>query len=404
MTTAVLTDRLSSRLAPASAVAATALNAAARFWFVVTVAGQLVFAFAVGSFYTAAAVRGNFLTWNRFMSHGYVPGDTVGNVAVVVHLLAAVLIMVSGALQLVPQIRLRAPSLHRWNGRAYLLTAFATSVAGLYMLWVRGTPGDLSQKLGSTLGAALIIACATMALRSALARDFQTHRRWALRLFLVVSAGWFFRIAFALTLLVFKGAVGFDPSTFSGPLLTALSFGQTLVPLALLELYLRAQERPNAAGRIAMATGLLALTVATGVGIFAATMVFWLPQVKAAYDGRKSIAETLSATIASRGVDAAVQQYHELKAAAPTTYNFAERELNGLGYTLLHSHQLQDAIRIFQLNVELYPQSSNVHDSLGEAYLNAGDKARAIASYRKAVELNPKNGNAVQILQRLNAP
>jgi uncharacterized membrane protein len=165
MTTAVLTNRLEL-----DSVADKVLKAAARLWYLTAVIGQLVFAFTVASFYASAAVRGNFEAWNRFMSHGYVAGDTIGNVTVAVHLLAAVFIVLSGAVQLVPQIRHRAPFLHRWNGRLYVLSAFTVSTAGLYMQWVRGNLGDISQNIGISLNAVLIMLCAAMALRYASAR------------------------------------------------------------------------------------------------------------------------------------------------------------------------------------------------------------------------------------------
>jgi len=197
---------------------------------------------------------------------------------------------------------------------------------------------------------------------------------------------------------------GFNAATFSGPFLTFMSFGQYLVPLAVLEIYLRTQERAGAPGRLATAAGLFVLTVAMGVGIFAATMGMWLPRIKAAYDSRKSIAETLSATIAASGIDQAAKQYHELKAAAPAAYNFDEDELNALGYQLIRARKFKEAIRILQLNVEAYPQSGNVYDSLGEAYMDDGNKPQAIANYQESLQLNPKNRGAVQMLQKLNAP
>jgi uncharacterized membrane protein len=367
MTTAVLTHR-SSPLA--TAIADGALPTAARLWYLTAVVGQLVFAFAVASFYASAVVRGNLAAWNRFMPHGYVTGDTVGNTVVAVHLLAAVFIIVSGAIQLVPQVRRRVPSLHRWNGRLYMLCAFTVSLAGLYMIWRRGGVGDLTQKLGITLNAVLILVFAALALRSAIGRDFKTHRRWALRLFLVVSGVWFFRIGLALSFLIFKGPVGFDPKTFQGPFLSFLSYGSYLLPLAVLELYLRA-ERSSAPIRLVMAGGLLALTVAMGVGVFGATLILWLPRIKA---------------------------------AQPAAYNFAERELNNLGYELLRARRLDDAIRVFTLNVEAYPRSSNGYDSLAEAYLDSGDKARAVAKYKIAVQLDPARRTAAQALQKLGAP
>jgi tetratricopeptide (TPR) repeat protein len=313
-------------------------------------------------------------------------------------------ITVGGPLQLIPQLRARVPTFHRWNGRIYLLTAFTTSIVALYLLWVRGTVGDVFQHVGSSLNAVLIMLCGAMALRYAVARDFKTHRRWALRLFLVVSGVWFFRVGLMLSFLVFKGPFGFDPNTFQGPFITFLTFAQYLLPLAVLELYLRTQDRAGAPRRIAMAAGLFVLAIAMGAGILGATTGMWLPKIKVAFDSRKSIAGTLTTTIASRGINEAAKQYHDFKVAEPATYNFDEDELNSLGYHLIHENKFKEAIRIFQLNIEAFPLSSNAYDSLAEAYMDDGNKPQAIANYQKSLELNSKNHNAVQMLQKLSAP
>jgi uncharacterized membrane protein len=399
MSTAVIT-RSPSRI-DLSTVADKALKAAAGFWFGVTLLGQLVFAFAIISFYSMTALRGDYHGW-RF-THGYIPGVTRGNAAVVTHLISAAIIMLAGAIQLVPQVRNRFPVFHRWNGRIYMLTAVALSGAGLYMHWIRGSVGDLPQHIGGTINAILIWLCAGMALHYALARDFKTHRRWALRLFLVVSASWFIRIMLFLWFMIFKGPVGLDPATFTGPLPTALSFAQYLIPLAVLEIYFRAQNHLNPLRRLGTAGMLFLLTLAMAAGLFAVTMAVWVPDVKAAFDPRKSIAETLSATITASGIDAAVKQYHDLKAAAPATYNFDENQLNDLGYQLIRTNKFKDATRILKLNVEAYPLSSNVYDSLGEAYMDDGDVPLAIANYQKSLQLNPKNANAIKLLKRMNS-
>src|ERR1700744_5405594 len=96
-----------------------ALKAAAASWFVVVVAGQLLFAFSVASFYGLAAARGNWQQWNRTMTHGYFGDHPIGNMVVAIHLASAVIIMLSGAVQLIPQVLRRAPRFHRWNGRIY---------------------------------------------------------------------------------------------------------------------------------------------------------------------------------------------------------------------------------------------------------------------------------------------
>ncbi|MFS8063221.1 MAG: DUF2306 domain-containing protein [Luteimonas sp.] len=207
------------------------------------------------------------------------PGDTAGNLVLASHLLVAAVVTIGGLLQLLPQIRQRHPRIHRWNGRVFLLSAVVASVGGLIMVWTRRTGGDASMHIAISLNALLILACAGMALRHALSRRFDLHRRWALRLFLVVAGGWFFRIGLMFWIVANQGPVGFDPKTFTGPFLTTLSFAQYLLPLAVLELYFRAQRsrRPQAA--VAMAAGLGSLTLVMAAGIVAASMILWLPKL-----------------------------------------------------------------------------------------------------------------------------
>ena len=97
---------------------------------------------------------------------------------------------------------------------------------------------------------------------------------WALRLFIAVNGVWFFRVGLMLWLIVWQAPVGLDPQTFTGPFLYVLSFAQFLLPLAVLEIYLRARHR----GAL-LALGLVLLSLATAGGIFGATMMMWLPRM-----------------------------------------------------------------------------------------------------------------------------
>jgi uncharacterized membrane protein len=279
MTSVLSIDSTPPRRRTADAWAALALTAAARFWFVATVAGQLVFAAYIVSLYGGAAVDGNLNGWNKVMTHGFVRADLAGNIVTAVHLLLAAVIMVGGTLQLIPQLRARAPSFHRWNGRVYLAGAVVAALSGLYMMWFRGAVGDTVQHLGTSLNAVLVVACAGMTLRRALSRDFAAHRRWALRLFLCVSGVWFFRVGLMFWLAVNGGPAGFDIDTFTGPFLSFLSFAQYLLPLAVLELYLRCGAGGGVAARCATASLLVALTLAMALGIAVATMGMWWPRM-----------------------------------------------------------------------------------------------------------------------------
>lgn len=113
------------------------------------------------------------------------------------------------------------------------------------------------------------------------------------------------------------------------------------------------------------------------------------------------ISDVIAKTIEQKGIDAAISQYRELKRAQTAEYDFSESLLNALGYNLLNNKKLKEAIEILKLNVEMFPQSANVYDSLGEAYMVNGDKELAIKNYEKALELNPQNTNAADMLKKL---
>ncbi|HYS54566.1 MAG TPA: serine hydrolase [Thermoanaerobaculia bacterium] len=112
---------------------------------------------------------------------------------------------------------------------------------------------------------------------------------------------------------------------------------------------------------------------------------------------RASVVDELMKSLATTDAKQAVAHYRESKA------DFREAEMNRLGYMLLQRGRIADAIEIFQLNVEKFPQSSNVYDSLGEAYAAHGDRDLAVKNYRKSLELNPKNTNGEEALKRLES-
>lgn len=106
--------------------------------------------------------------------------------------------------------------------------------------------------------------------------------------------------------------------------------------------------------------------------------------------------------IEAQGIDAGIALYHEFKATR-SPESFDEYVLNTLGYRLLRSDRVETAIRIFELNVAEYPDAFNPYDSLGEAYMEAGQFELAIENYEKSLELNPENTNAVRMIERMRA-
>ena len=75
--------------------------------------------------------------------------------------------------------------------------------------------------------------------------------------------------------------------------------------------------------------------------------------------------------------------------------------MNRTGYRYLLSFQPEKALRVFQLQVDIFPENANARDSLGEIYVTLGQRERGIECYRKALELDPTFENARKMLMGL---
>lgn len=248
-------------------------------WFLAAAIGQWIFVIYVALQYIPELARSGLPGLaNTTLPEGYVAGDLMGNLAIASHVLVAIIIIGSGPLQLTPQIRNRFPRFHRYVGRLYITLAFVTSIAGLYLVWTRGVPGGMVGHLAISLDAVLILAFGGLAVNFAIKRQFARHRRWALRLFMVVNAVWFFRIGLMFWFMT-TGGIGIDPKTFEGPFLTFMYFGQMAIPLLILESYFLAQRSKKTAVKSGIALVIVAATGITLMGTFAATMGMWFPRL-----------------------------------------------------------------------------------------------------------------------------
>jgi tetratricopeptide (TPR) repeat protein len=114
-----------------------------------------------------------------------------------------------------------------------------------------------------------------------------------------------------------------------------------------------------------------------------------------------SAAEIFGKALAEGGIASAEKKLKDLIARRPEGPVFDEAEFNALGYQLLKEDKMDSAVFVMEKGVELYPESWNTWDSLGEVAAQAGLKERAIECYRKSIELNPKNKNGKTMLDKL---
>ena len=91
----------------------------------------------------------------------------------------------------------------------------------------------------------------------------------------------------------------------------------------------------------------------------------------------------------------------EFKNNPVNIYQSIEADINSFGYRLVQMQKIDDAIEMFKVNTELYPNSANTYDSLGETLANAGKRDEAIKAYEKALAIDPNFPSSVTALRTL---
>jgi len=100
-------------------------------------------------------------------------------------------------------------------------------------------------------------------------------------------------------------------------------------------------------------------------------------------------------------ISEAIEGYRKIFKETPRNVTVSENRLNVLGYRLLEQKKVPEAIALLKLNVEFYPNSWNVYDSLADAYAANSEKDLAITNYKKSLELNPQNEKGREKLKKL---
>ncbi len=123
------------------------------------------------------------------------------------------------------------------------------------------------------------------------------------------------------------------------------------------------------------------------------------------YDPEISASDPVTALrmqLRERGFEHAIEVFNELKKKDPA-FQPLEHDLNDWAYRMLNGGgKPKEALEIFKLNVFLYPNSANVYDSVAEAYAANGQRDLAIKNYKRSLEPDPQNTNAIQQLKKLD--
>lgn len=118
---------------------------------------------------------------------------------------------------------------------------------------------------------------------------------------------------------------------------------------------------------------------------------------------KKSVLSHFGTQIEQMNGQQVIAFYEKMKKTHNDEYSFDEEgTLNEIGYNFLRQNKFTDAILVFEHNTQLFPESGNVFDSLGEAYYKQGDKEKALLNYKKSIVLNPDNADGKKIISELS--
>jgi len=104
------------------------------------------------------------------------------------------------------------------------------------------------------------------------------HRRWALCTFVVVNGVWFFRVGFMAWIVINQDAL-WSTENLDGPFDMVWAFANYLLPLAVIEIYIRVKDKGSSGAKYAMTGALFVCSLLTAVGIFGAYMFMWKPNL-----------------------------------------------------------------------------------------------------------------------------
>ncbi|MED1563925.1 hypothetical protein AJ85_03990 [Alkalihalobacillus alcalophilus ATCC 27647 = CGMCC 1.3604] len=117
---------------------------------------------------------------------------------------------------------------------------------------------------------------------------------------------------------------------------------------------------------------------------------------------KRSLARFLAKSLIESGENLTFEKFEQIKGGEiEASFNVLEAELNYVAYELFEDKKIDEGIALLKMAVELFLESTNLHDSLGEMYQAKGDRVEATRYFKKAIELDPTNDEAIEHLRAL---
>jgi hypothetical protein len=265
----------------ASALRWSALALAGVVWISSAIFGAYILAFFGG-----AIPAGTLQEWNQSLPNLYAASTPAASVGIGAHFFAGAALLLLGPVQLIGEIRAKAPAVHRWIGRIYAFAAFAAGIGGLVFILAKGTVGGWMMSVAFAAYGALMVLASVQTVLHAMARRIEIHRAWAIRLFALAIGSWLYRMCYGL----FFATMGADDpghtTDFNGWFDYVMDWAFFVPPLIVAELFIRARRSDASTGGRVGAT--VALTASAGLVAFATfffTMLGWGPAILMRFGG-----------------------------------------------------------------------------------------------------------------------
>lgn len=260
-------------------------TAAALRWSAIALVGVVwlsafIFGVYIVAFYGGAIPAQTLEDWNASLPKLYEAHTPLASAGIGAHFFAGAILLLFGPVQLIGEIRAKAPAVHRWIGRAYALAAFAAGAGGLTFIAVKGTVGGVWMTVAFSMYGVLMILAAVQTVRHAMARRIDIHRAWAIRLFALAIGSWFYRMGYGFWFL-FAGETG-HTADFRGFFDYFMNFAFFVPPLIVAEMFIRARRsRATTAGRVGATAALAGSAAFIGLATYFFTAYSWGPAVVA---------------------------------------------------------------------------------------------------------------------------